>query len=133
VIGIVPVGYADGIPPAAGATDQRCGASIRVHPPQSVASGEGRGAAAAIVGAVSMDQIAVDLGALRGRADSFVGRGVEIIETAHNGPHSLRGFAQACGLTPHQLLVGIGPRVPRVSVSRPLVEQPSEAWQAAAV
>ncbi len=133
VIGVVPVGYADGIPPTAGATNRRDGASIRVGPGQRGAACGNASLNAQIVGAVSMDQIAIDLGPPHGCGESCVGRMVEIVAATDNGPHSLRGFAQACGISPHQLLVGIGPRVPRVAVSKPQVAQPPSQWQAAAI
>ncbi|MDP7028668.1 MAG: alanine racemase [Phycisphaerales bacterium] len=115
-IGIVPVGYADGIPHTAGATSEAAGASV------AVMSQRGRHDAPArfapIVGAVNMDQCAIDLGDAGSGAEAFVGRDVEMISATHTGPTSLAGFSQACGVSPHQLLVGIGHRVRRVSVSR---------------
>ncbi len=133
VIGIVPVGYADGIPPTAGATNEHGGASLRVGPGQRGAASSSHRVNAQIVGAVSMDQVAIDLGTPSGCRESFVGRAVEIIAATDIGPNSLRGFAEACGVSPHQLLVGIGPRVPRVAVNRPQVAQTSSEWQAAAI
>ena len=126
IIGIVPLGYADGIPVSAGADRRRTGASIAVMKPRS---GETPVGYAPIVGAVSMDQCAIDLGGCGGSPESLIGRELEVLSPVHDGPTSLQGFAGSCGMTPHQLLVGIGPRVRRVAVWRPdaRVEQPGWA------
>jgi len=119
-IGIIPVGYADGVPHAAGATSGQAGASVAVmkHLGQHLGQHMATAAHVPIVGAVSMDQCAIDLGELGEAADACVGREVELISATHTGPTSLAGFAASCGVSPHQLLVGIGPRVRRVGVSR---------------
>ncbi len=115
-IGIVPVGYADGIPHSAGATSGSGGASIAVMKPRDRGGVPARHAP--IVGAVSMDQCAIDLGMSGAVGESLVGRAVEVISAVREGPSSLAGFAEACAVSPHQLLVGISPRVRRVGVSR---------------
>jgi alanine racemase len=87
---------------------------------------------ATVIGAVSMDQLAVDLGDVPGDPGGESGRVVEVISASHEGPTSLRGFADACGITPHQLLAGIGPRVRRVLVNREEAAAQAEAWHPAA-
>jgi len=127
-VGIVPVGYADGIPLSAGCCDGCGGVKIAVLSP------DGRDVAgyATVIGAVSMDQVAVDLGDVPAAARLESGRGVEILSATPAGPTSLRGFADACGISPHQLLARIGPRVRRVLVNREEVAAQAEAWQPAA-
>jgi alanine racemase len=127
-VGIVPVGYADGIPLAAGCCDGRGGAKIAV---MSLDGNEIAGHAT-VIGAVSMDQIAVDLGEIPGASALEPRRSVEIISATPEGPTSLRGFAAACGITPHQLLAGIGPRVRRLLVNREEAAAQIEAWHPAA-
>ena len=127
-VGIVPVGYADGIPLAAGCCDGRGGAKIAV---MSLDGNEIAGHAT-VIGAVSMDQIAVDLGEIPGASALEPRRSVEIISATPEGPTSLRGFAAACGITPHQLLAGIGPRVRRLLVNRQEAAAQVEAWHPAA-
>jgi alanine racemase len=127
-VGIVPVGYADGIPLAAGACDGREGAKIAIMDP----GGTHIVGYATVIGAVSMDQLAIDLGDVPGDPSGSPGRVVEVISAAHEGPTSLRGFAAACGITPHQLLAGIGPRVRRVLVNREEAAAQTEAWHPAA-
>ena len=87
---------------------------------------------ATVLGAVSMDQIAIDLGDLPEVSAVEPGRAVEIISATHEGPTTLRNFAAACGITPHQLLASIGPRVRRVLVNREETVSQTEAWHPAA-
>ena len=127
-VGIVPVGYADGIPLGAGACGGRAGAKIAVMAP----GGERLAGYASVIGAVSMDQIAIDLGDVPDVSDVGPGRLVELISATHEGPTSLHGFAAACDITPHQLLAGIGPRVRRVHAKRGEAATQTEPWQPAA-
>ncbi len=126
-IGIVPVGYADGVPRQAGSTQDRAGASI------AVLQSDGRTMAghAPVIGLVSMDQIAVDLGRIEGCAHIEPGRMIEVFSATQDGPSSLRRFGAACGVTPHQVLVGIGPRVRRVHANVQAVASSRESWQSA--
>jgi len=104
-IGLVPVGYADGIPPAAGGTPEAPGATVLVE------SAGGWTIRAPIIGAVSMDQIAVDLGP--DGEHHGLGAAVTVVGGANGSGAGLPEFAAACGVTPHQVLVGIGPKVQR--------------------
>lgn len=128
-IGIVPVGYADGVPPHAGLTADHQGARVAVYSPRS--GMEQPIGTAPIVGAVSMDQMAIDLGSLPCGIDPSIGWTIDLVTPAVDGPTSLIGFAAACDVTPHQFLAGIGPRVRRIVVSPPIVQ--SSSPQAAAV
>jgi alanine racemase len=127
----VPLGYADGIPVSAGADCHRAGASVAVMKPRGSDTLHGY---APIVGTVSMDQCAIDLGELGGSVEVLLGRELEVLSPQHDGPTSMHSVAEACGITPHQLLVGIGPRVRRVAVTRPDVVAEQGDWvQAEAV
>jgi alanine racemase len=103
-IATVPVGYADGVPRNLGLTGGEVLIGGRRHP---------------IAGAVTMDQLMVDLGdapvevgdevVLLGRQGSLDDR-VEVI-TAHD-------WSQRLGVIPYEVVTGIGPRVPRLYPAR---------------
>lgn len=120
VLAIVPVGYADGVPVHAGrrSGDAVDRAVVGITAGESSRSGESRWFAP-VVGAVSMDQMMVDvtdapeLGRLR------LGHGVELISADDHQPTSLWHMASRCGVTPHQVLTGIGPNIRRQYVQRP--------------
>ncbi|MGA1265741.1 MAG: alanine racemase [Phycisphaerales bacterium] len=116
VVGLVPAGYADGYPllpmdparlrPAHGERRQ-----VRVRVGEGPAS---RWEAVPVVGAVSMDQIAVDLTAV---APQLPGQGlnaeVELISSDPAAPnHAVRSAAMV-GQHAYALLCGISARVPR--------------------
>ncbi len=122
-IGLIPVGYADGYPPALGATDERAGtASVAVHVP------DGR-AYVPVVGHVNMDQITVDLTDAVRKAPVEVGTAVEIIGTDPRAPNHLPALAKAAGTIPHEILSRLSPRLPRVYRSSQIVET-KPAWRA---
>jgi alanine racemase len=126
-IGIIPIGYADGIPRQAGSSQTDTGASIAILQPD----GKTVAGHVPVIGLVSMDQIAVDLGGIDGGSDIEPGRAIEVLSATQEGPSSLRGFAAACGLSPHQVLVGINPRVRRVHARVQEVASSHESWQSA--
>ncbi len=117
VVGLVPVGYADGIP------------TRRGTPPITLVRASGPLASEAVpapvIGAVSMDQITIDLteaeqrlaagGPLR-RA-SMLGWQVELIGTDPHAPTHLPAVAARAGVLPHELLCGLSPRIPRVHIA----------------
>lgn len=116
VVGLVPVGYADGFP------FDRGGAAGRVvlipRDPR-----DGRRIEAPVIGAVSMDQITIDLtdvvatGAGATRLDSLLEWGVELIGTDPAAPTHLPTVAARAGMLPHELLCRLGSRIPRVHVA----------------
>lgn len=89
-LGLVPLGYADGIPRAASS----------VGPVR--AAGEQR----SIVGRVCMDQVVVDLG------DGAAQVGDEVVLFGADGP-SADAWGEACGTIGYEIVTRIGPRVPR--------------------
>lgn len=112
-IGLVPVGYADGYPTGAAATDDQpkppC-VGVRVQ--------DGRTAYARVVGQVNMDQITIDLTEIAppDTAPAPVGPGteVELIGCDPGAPNHLVTVARAAGAIPHELLCGLNPRIRRV-------------------
>ena len=94
LVGVVPVGYADGYP---WALSER--ASVRVA-----------GRLAPVVGAVCMDMTMVDLTDVPGAGP---GAEVTLIETDPQSPLSAAALAEQAGTIPYEILTGIGKRVPR--------------------
>ena len=94
-LGVVALGYADGIPRNANSD-----AGVFVA-----------GKRAAIIGRVSMDQFVVDLG-----IDSLVKTGDEVIVFGDGsaGEYTIDEWAKACGTINYEIVTRIGPRVPRI-------------------
>jgi len=90
-LGLVPLGYADGIPRAA------CNSG-----PVLAA-----GALRTVAGRVCMDQVVIDLG------DDDAAPGDEVVLFGGEGP-SADDWASACGTIGYEIVTRIGPRVPRV-------------------
>jgi alanine racemase len=95
VIGVLPVGYADGYPRAL-TNRARVRAAGRLVP---------------VVGAVCMDLVMVDLTDV---PEAAPGLEVALLEADHASPLSAAALAEAAGTIPYEILAGIGPRVPRV-------------------
>ena len=77
-----------------------------------------------MIGAVSMDQITIDLtdaiasgSGSPDRLDSVLEWGVELIGTDASAPTHLPTVAARTGLLPHELLCRLGTRIPRVFVA----------------
>jgi alanine racemase len=117
VVGLVPVGYADGFP-----VDRGGAAGRVVLLPRDLR--DGRRLEAPVIGAVSMDQITIDLtdaiaaaGVASSRLDSVLEWGVELIGTDPDSPTHLPTIAARAGMLPHELLCRLGARIPRVHVA----------------
>jgi alanine racemase len=93
-LGIVAMGYADGIPRTAQ------GAGIFVH-----------GKRAPIIGRVSMDQFVVDLGP---DSEAISGEWVEVFGDGIAGGYTAEEWGSACGSINYEIVTRIGPRVPRI-------------------
>jgi alanine racemase len=93
-LGIVAMGYADGIPRNAQ------GAGIFVH-----------GKRAPIIGRVSMDQFVVDLGP---ESQAISGDWVEVFGDGIAGGYSAEDWGNASGSINYEIVTRIGPRVPRI-------------------
>ena len=103
-IGLVPVGYAHGYPARLQAASE----------PHQVLVSVGDGwRAAPVVGAVSMDQLVVDLGALDG-FDPGRDREVILLSDQVDSRASLHALAKRAGIPPHAVLSGLGAAIPRV-------------------
>ena len=94
-LGVVTLGYADGVPRNANHS-----AGIFVA-----------GKRAPIIGRVSMDQFVVDLG-----ADSLAKTGDEVIVfgDGSQGEYTIDEWAKACGTINYEIVTRIGVRVPRI-------------------
>ena len=93
-LGIVAMGYADGIPRTAQ------GAGIFVH-----------GKRAPIIGRVSMDQFVVDLGP---GSTAISGEWVEVFGDGIAGGYTAEEWGSASGSINYEIVTRIGPRVPRI-------------------
>jgi len=97
LLGLLPIGYADGYPRALWRRGK-----VRVA-----------GRLCPIRGVICMDAMLVDLTAV---PDPRVGMPVTLIEDDHASPLSAEALARLCGTIPYEILTGIGSRVPRVYV-----------------
>lgn len=120
VIGLVPVGYADGYPATLGARDEHSGgAKVGVIVNQSLHTAP---VFVPVVGAVNMDQITIDLtdavseAETQGRALG-VGAAVELITPDAAAPNHLPKLARMAGTIPHEMLCRLNPRLKRVYTS----------------
>jgi alanine racemase len=93
-LGIVAMGYADGIPRTAQ------GAGIFVH-----------GTRAPIIGRVSMDQFVVDLGP---DSKAISGEWVEVFGDGVAGGYTAEDWGSASSSINYEIVTRIGPRVPRI-------------------
>ncbi|MBL7139919.1 MAG: alanine racemase [Planctomycetes bacterium] len=95
LVGVLPIGYADGYPRALSNRAQ-----VRVG-----------GRLAPVVGAVCMDMVLVDLTDV---PEAAPGLEVTLIEADPASPLSAAALAGTAGAIPYEILTGIGKRVPRV-------------------
>jgi alanine racemase len=102
-LGIVAMGYADGIPRIAQ------GAGIFV-----------RGKRAPIIGRVSMDQFVVDLGP---DSQAISGEWVEVFGDGSAGGYTAEEWGSASGSINYEIVTRIGPRVPRIYRSQTLATE----------
>jgi alanine racemase len=117
VIGLIPVGYADGYPTGLGGRDRQSstcsGASVAIAGRDGVVLGYAR-----VVGAVNMDQITVDLtDVITGAAAANqigLGTPVEVISADPAAPNHLPRLAKIAAAVPHEMLCRLNPRLKRV-------------------
>lgn len=123
MIGLVPVGYADGFPSSrvggeAGSVVVRRRGSQRP------------GVAAPVVGAVNMDQITIDLTEFAAGLgpEAMLDLEVELLSPDPDSPVHLPRVASRAGLIPHELLCRLHRRIPRVHLAGPAAApRPREA------
>ncbi|MBV6728051.1 alanine racemase [Nocardioides daeguensis] len=94
-LGLLPLGYADGLPRVA--SDR---AEVLV-----------RGVRRPLVGRISMDQVVVDLGASGAEA----GETVTVFGPGRDGEPTVAEWAAWAGTIEHEVVTGIGARVPRAT------------------
>lgn len=92
-VALIPIGYADGVPRAAGGQ-----ASVLV-----------RGVRMPVIGRITMDQFVVDAGDLPLEA----GTPVIVFGNGDAGEPTAAEWAEWAGTIPHEIYCGLGPRVPR--------------------
>ncbi|MEI2778695.1 MAG: alanine racemase [Tetrasphaera sp.] len=94
-VGLVPLGYADGIPRAGTNVGEVLVAGRRLP----------------IAGRVCMDQFVLDLGP---EASERAGEEVVVIGRAHAGEPTAEDWARATGTISYEIVTRMGPRLPRV-------------------
>jgi alanine racemase len=102
-LGLVPLGYADGIPRSAG------------HQGQLLVAGARR----SIAGRVCMDQLVVDLGDGPEAAAARAGDDVVVFGTGPDGAPTAQEWAAASGTISYEIVSRIGARVPRRYLGAP--------------
>ena len=91
-VGIIPAGYADGIP-------RRLSSCCPVGVGQAVVP---------VLGRISMDQIVIDL---TDHPEVGVGQPVELISPDPNTPHSVANLARLAQTIPYEITSRLGPRI----------------------
>jgi alanine racemase len=95
-LGVVPLGYADGVPRAA----------------SNVGPVWAAGRRRTVAGRVCMDQLVLDLG----EDDARVGDEVVLFGPGNDGEPTAQDWADATGTISYEIVARVGPRVPRVYV-----------------
>ena len=102
-LGVVPLGYADGVPRHASGTRERLGAPVQ--------SG---GRRLGVAGRVCMDQFVLDLGP---GADERAGDVVTLFGPGRAGEPTAQDWADAAGTISYEITTRLGARVPREYVT----------------
>jgi len=98
-VGIVPLGYADGIPRHASGTNARPGGPVQIG-----------GRRLAVAGRVCMDQVVVDLGP---DASDTAGDLVTLFGPGTHGEPTAQDWADVCGTISYEIVTRLGAQVPR--------------------
>jgi len=119
VVGLVPVGYADGYPTLCAHAPGT--ARDQAEPARWVRIRVGDwDAEVPVIGAVNMDQICVDLTGLdhmlAALPNGGLGAEVELYGTDRASRNYLPAVAECVGVRPYELLCRMNPRIPRVAV-----------------
>ncbi len=119
VLGVVPVGYGDGVPRHASGTQDRSGGPLQVG-----------GRRLSVAGRVCMDQVVVDLGP---GAQDAAGDRVVLFGPGTDGEPTAQDWADAAGTISYEIVTRVGARVPRTYVdhARPAGDDPGAAAHAA--
>jgi alanine racemase len=100
-LGLVPLGYADGVPRHGSGGDGAPGAPV-------LAAGQIR----TVAGRVCMDQFVVDLG----DAEAGAGNAVVLFGDGSSGEPTAQDWADACRTISYEIVTRFGPRLPRTYV-----------------
>lgn len=95
-LGLIPVGYADGIPRVA------TGGPVRVA-----------GRTYPVVGRIAMDQMVIDLGEIGSAGAALLGAEAELFGNGDDGGPTADDWARAAGTINYEIVTRISPRVPR--------------------
>ncbi|VXB64118.1 Alanine racemase [Arthrobacter sp. 9AX] len=95
-LGLIPVGYADGIPRVA------TGGPVRVA-----------GKTYPVVGRIAMDQMVIDLGDVGPAGAGLFGAEAELFGNGADGGPTVDDWARAAGTINYEIVTRISPRVPR--------------------
>ena len=98
-LGVVPIGYADGVPRHASGVPGRLGAPVRVG-----------GRRLGVAGRVCMDQFVLDLGP---DAPERAGDVVTLFGAGRDGEPTAQDWADAAGTISYEVVTRLGARVPR--------------------
>ena len=104
IIGVVPVGYADGYPQPTSQNEEIVVGVFR---------GERFIGTAPVVGVVCMDQLIVDLTDVITSVEEALGCGIELLSQDVDAPNGLLALSRSTGIKPHALLSCLHPRVER--------------------
>ncbi|QTE29903.1 alanine racemase [Pengzhenrongella sicca] len=115
-LGVVPLGYADGIP-------RHASGSLPEHPGGPVQVG---GRRLAVAGRVCMDQFVVDLGP---DAPEQAGARVELFGAGTDGGPTAQDWADAAGTISYEIVTRVGARIPRVYLDDPAGQDREPAGQ----
>ncbi|UZN02207.1 alanine racemase [Cellulomonas sp. S1-8] len=102
VLGVVPVGYADGVPRHASGTAERWGGPVQVG-----------GRRLGVAGRVCMDQVVLDLGP---DAREVAGDRVVLWGDGRDGGPTAQDWAEVAGTISYEIVTRLGARVPRTYV-----------------
>ncbi len=107
-LGLVPLGYADGVPRHASGGDAGVGAPVLIN-----------GVQRRVAGSVCMDQFMLDL-----RGDDVRAGDEVVLFGGGPGEPSAQQWAEACGTISYEIVTRFGPRLVRTYVGVGAVEQP---------
>jgi alanine racemase len=111
-LGLIPMGYADGVPRIA------TGGPVRVA-----------GTTYPVVGRIAMDQMVIDLGRMGPAGVDLLGAEAELFGDGAEGGPTADDWARAAGTINYEIVTRISPRVPRRFINEqepPAVEQAAE-------
>ena len=131
-LGVVPIGYADGIPRhASGSQAPGSGGPVYVGGPPSAGIGEPQagdpngGRVLRVAGRVCMDQVVLDLGAYAAEQPGDVVTLFGSTDGLGHGAHvpSAEDWAAAAGTISYEIVSRVGSRIPRVYVGREVLDE----------